>query len=106
MKVTLYNSHPCTVTLCDENDHVYDAPYSFEDINAAIAYCEQQIDLYQQAISAAICDSETGEVYATCGFDESDIPEEDYYPDDVDESNYDPYLGCDVFEVEPFDYDY
>lgn len=99
MKVTLYNSHPCTVTLCDENDNVYDAPYSFEDINAAIAYCEQQIDLYQQAISAAICDSETGEVYATCGFDESDIPEEDYYPDDVDESAYDPYMGCDFYET-------
>jgi hypothetical protein len=22
----------------------------------------------------------------------------------VDESNYDPYAGCDMYEVEPFDY--
>lgn len=24
-------------------------------------------------------------------------------PDDVDESNYNPYTGCDEYEVEPFD---
>lgn len=24
--------------------------------------------------------------------------------DDVDESNYDPYAGCDMYEVEPFDF--
>ena len=41
----------------------------------------------------------TGEVYATCGFDEDDIAEEDYFPDDVDESNYDPYAGCDMYET-------
>ena len=27
----------------------------------------------------------------------------DGWDDDVDESNYDPYSGCDVYEVEPFD---
>ena len=68
----------------------------------------------QQAISAAIWDADTGEVYAVCGFDEDDIAEEDEdfgwdvgcAADDVDESNYDPYAGCDMYEVEPFDYDY
>lgn len=29
--------------------------------------------------------------------------EETYIPDDVDESNYNPYTGCDEYEVEPFD---
>ena len=30
-------------------------------------------------------------------FDDAD---EDYYiPDDVDETNYDPYCGCDMFEI-------
>ena len=48
----------------------------------------------------------TGEIYATCSWDEDDIDEEDYpsWDDDVDESNYDPYAGCDMYEVEPFDY--
>ncbi len=25
---------------------------------------------------------------------------EDYVPDDVDEINYDPYSGCDIYEVD------
>ena len=135
MKVTFENKYNCSVTFCNEDDGLYDAPAPFEDINAALAYCEEEIDVRQQAISAVIWDTMTGEVYATCGFDENDIPEEDYpswdenYPtwdtnspydvewddhywddgcpiDDVDESNYDPYAGCDMYEVESFGYDY
>ena len=99
MKVDFANHYNCSVTLCDENDGIYDAPTTFEDINAALAYCEEEIDVRQQAISAVSWDTMTGEVYATCGFDEDDIPEEDYFPDDVDESNYDPYAGCDMYET-------
>lgn len=120
MKVNFANKYNCSVTLCNEEGGIYDAPAPFEDINAALAYCEEEIDVRQQAISAVIWDTMTGEVYATCGFDENDIPEEDYGPqdiewddhywddgcpiDDVDESNYDPYAGCDMYEVEPIDY--
>ena len=103
MKVDFANHYNCSVTLCDENDGIYDAPTTFEDINAALAYCEEEIDVRQQAISAVIWDTMTGEVYATCGFDEDDIPEEDYFPDDVDESNYDPYAGCDMYDFCDFD---
>ncbi len=116
MKINIYNTKPCKVTFCNEDDGLYDAPYSFDDLNAALAYCEEEIDVRQQAISAAIWDADTGEVYAVCGFDEDDIAEEDYPVwdddywddgcpvDDVDESNYDPYLGCDVYECEPMDF--
>ena len=170
MKVNFENHYNCCVTLCNEDDGLYDAPAPFEDINAALAYCKEEIDVHQQAISAVIWDALTGEVYATCGFDEEDISEEDYpswddddvadnYPnwyddvaeedpyyddpydiewddhyydygdwdsdylddgcpiedtgylgedgyalDDVDESNYDPYAGCDMYEVEPLDF--
>ena len=111
MKVNFANHYNCSVTLCDENDGLYDTPTTFEDINAALAYCEEEIDVRQQAISAVIWDTMTGEVYATCGFDEDDIAEEDYFPDedywddgcpiddDVDESFYDPYAGCDMYET-------
>lgn len=153
MKITFENHYNCSVTFCNEDDGLYDAPTTFEDINAALAYCEEEIDVRQQAISAVIWDTLTGEVYATCGFDENDIAEEDYpawdddaaedhcptiwedggpydvewddhywddgcpiedadylgedgyaLDDDVDESNYDPYAGCDLYEVEPFDF--
>lgn len=117
MKINLYNSAKSySVTLCAEDDGIYDAPASFEDINAALAYCEEEIDVRQQAISATIWDTLTGEVYVVCGEDnaEDDDPYDtewdDHYwddgcpIDDVDESNYDPYAGCDVYEVEPFDF--
>lgn len=135
MKVNFENHYNCCVTLCNEDDGLYDAPAPFEDINAALAYCEEEIDVRQQAISAVIWDALSGEVYATCGFDEEDIPEEDYpawddddvaedpdhddpydvewddhywedvcHVDDVDESFYDPYAGCDMYEVEPIDF--
>lgn len=135
MKVNFENHYNCCVTLCNEDDGLYDAPAPFDDINAALAYCEEEIDVRQQAISAVIWDALTGEVYATCGFDEEDIPEEDYpawddddvaedpdhddpydvewddhywedvcHVDDVDESFYDPYAGCDMYEVEPIDF--
>lgn len=120
MKVNFANHYNCSVTFCDEDDGIYDAPTTFEDINAALSYCEEEIDVRQQAISAVIWDTMSGEVYATCGFDEDDIADEDYDPydtewddhywddgcpiDDVDESNYDPYAGCDMYEIEPMDF--
>jgi hypothetical protein len=132
MKIDLYNSAKSySVTLCAENDGMYDAPAPFDDINTALAYCKEEIDVRQQAISAVIWDTETGEIYVTCGWDEDDIAEEDYPSwdddywddgcptedasylgedgyalDDIDESNYDPYAGCDMYEVEPIDYGY
>jgi len=111
MKINLYNSAKSySVTLCAEDDGIYDAPAPFEDINAALAYCEEEIDVRQQAISATIWDTLTGEVYVVCGEDNAE--DEDFgwdvgcAVDDVDESNYDPYTGCDMYEVEPFSYDY
>lgn len=101
MTVSLTNKCNCSVTLCNEDDGMYDAPTTFEDINAALAYCEEEIDVRQQAIFATIWDTNTGEIYAECGWD-GETPEENYPEwDDVDESNYDPYLGCDVYETEP-----
>ena len=108
MKINIYNTKPCKVTFCNEDDGIYDAPHPFDNLNAALAYCKEEIDVRQQAISAAIWDIDTGEVYVVCGIDEEedeDFGWDDGCPiDDVDESNYDPYAGCDMFEVEPFDF--
>ena len=104
MKINIYNINPCKVIFCNEDNDLYDAPYPFDNVGAALAYCEEEIDVRQQAISASIWDANTGELYAFCSFDEDDIPEEDYFPDDVDESNYDPYSGCDVYECESIDF--
>ena len=34
------------------------------------------------------------------GWDYENLGEDDYIDDDVNESNYDPYSGCDVFETD------
>jgi hypothetical protein len=73
-------------------------------------------------VSCSVDDGDNSEVdYADWNsdyLDESSPAEDDPYDvewddhywdagcavDDVDESNYDPYAGCDMFEVEPFDF--
>ena len=35
--------------------------------------------------------------------DEVEDEDEPDFPDDVDESNYNPYMGCDDYECTPFD---
>lgn len=117
MKINIYNTKPCKVTFCNEDDGIYDAPYPFDNVNAALAYCEEEIDVRQQAISASIWDADTGEVYVVCGFDEEDIAEEDYSPEDIEwddhywddgcpvedwgyneDEGFDPYLGEYTFD--------
>ena len=39
----------------------------------------------------------------TISFYGEDIFEEPDIPDDVDESNYDPYMGCDYYECDPIE---
>lgn len=90
MKIDTYITKPCK----DEDDGIYDAPYSFDDLNAALAHCEEEIDVRQQAIR----DADTGEVYVVCGFDEDDIPTEDYFLDDLNEGAYDPYIELEGIE--------
>lgn len=120
MRINIYNSaRSFTVCYWNDDSEWEDAcPYS--TIDAAVEAARNEIDVRQQALGAHIIDTETGEIYVTCTWDENDIPEEDYGPqdiewddhywddgcpiDDVDESNYDPYAGCDMYEVEPFDY--
>ena len=34
MKINIYNTKPCKVTFCNEDDGIYDAPYPFDDLNA------------------------------------------------------------------------
>ena len=111
MKVFIYNNAKCGATAWND-DVTYDAPCDFANINEAIAWLEEEIDFKQVATGGSVYDVETGELYVSCSVDDGNTSEEDYsewddnYWDDVDESNYDPYAGCDLFEVEPFGYDY
>ena len=84
----------------DESEWEDACPYS--TIDAAVEAAKNEIDVRKQALAAHIYDAETGELYVTCTSDDMVQSEEDLSEwDDVDESNYDPYLGCDVYETEP-----
>ena len=128
MRINIYNSAR-SFTVCYWNgDSEWEDACPYSTIDAAMEAAKNEIDVRQQAMGAHIVDTETGEIYVTCTWDENDIPEEDYgdwddngpydvewddhywddgcHVDDVDESNYDPYAGCDMYEVEPLDYGY
>ena len=67
---------------------------NFSSLDAAIAYAQEEIDVRCQATFASIWDSNTGEVYASCSWDDESIPEEDYGDWDYNEDEgFDPYLG-------------
>lgn len=67
---------------------------NFGSLDDALAYAEEEIDVRCQAIFATIWDSNTGEVYASCSWDDESIPEEDYGDWDYNEDEgFDPYLG-------------
>jgi len=67
---------------------------NFGSLDDAIAYAQEEIDVRCQATFATIWDSNTGEVYASCSWDDESIPEEDYGDWDYNEDEgFDPYLG-------------
>lgn len=77
--------------------HTEDSEYdveNFTSLDAALAYAEEEIDVRCQALFASIWDSNTGEVYASCSWNDESIPEEDYGDWDYNEDEgFDPYLG-------------
>lgn len=58
----------------------------------------QNIDELAQQIEAIIRNHFV-QFCAVAGIDNIEEEEEPYFPDDVDESNYDPYMGCDFFDT-------
>ena len=70
---------------------------NFSSLDAALAYAEEEIDVRCQATFATIWDSNTGEVYASCSWDDESIPEEDYGAWDDwgynEDEGFDPYMG-------------
>lgn len=102
MNIHIYNfARSFSITYWTD-DKEWEDPFCYSNIDAAVAAAKEEIDVRQQALAAHIYDTETGELYVTCTWDDGTVPEEDYPEwDDVDESNYDPYLGCDTYEMEP-----
>lgn len=70
---------------------------NFSSLDAAIAYAQEEIDVRCQATFATIWDANTGEVYASCSWDDESIPEEDHGAWDDwnynEDEGFDPYLG-------------
>lgn len=80
--------------------HTEDSEYdveNFTSLDAALAYAQEEIDVRCQAVFASIWDSNTGEVYASCSWDNESIPEEDYGAWDDwgynEDEGFDPYMG-------------
>lgn len=94
--------HARTYSITFHNDESEWECENFSTFDEAFAYAEAEIDERQQALSAVIWDGDTGEVYATCWWDDESIPEEDYGPWDDwgynEDEGFDPYLGEYTFD--------
>lgn len=96
MQISVHNSaRSFSIIFWAEDGYEWEPKYPFSTIDAALAECHCQIDDSLQAVGAHIIDAETGEIYVTCTADEVGACD---VPDDVDETFYDPYMGCDVYD--------
>lgn len=68
----------------------------FTELADAIEYAERDW-VARDGADGCIFDSDTGEVLVLISKDEEDYDNEDYI-DDVDETFYDPYMGCDCWD--------
>jgi len=87
----------CGVNLWNDDGESYEPDFEFANIDDALAYCEEQIDIQQQYLYGNVFDVYTGEILAHCSWDDKSTPEEDYgtwedwnYNED---EGFDAYLG-------------
>ena len=78
------------------DEGMYDVE-NFGSLDDALAYAEEEIDVRQQATFASIWNANTGELCATCWWDDESVPEEDYGAwedwDYNEDEGFDPYMG-------------
>ena len=97
MKIHIVNNARSFTVSYWNDEASWEDPNPYSLIDAAVAAAKNEIDVRQQALGAHILDTETGEIYATCYWDDESILEEDYPDyDDWDyneDEGFDPYLG-------------
>lgn len=117
MKIHIINNARSFIVSYWNDDASWEDPNPYSTIDAAVAAAENEIDVRQQAIGAHILDTETGEIYVTCYWDDESTPEEDYGPQDIEwddhywddgcpvedwgyneDEGFDPYLGEYTFD--------
>lgn len=98
MKVEFTNpTNRYTILFFDHDNEWYDEN-TYEDINDALAVIEHEIDDRLQALGAHILNPDTGEIYASCYYEDDDDDDYPDWDDDVDETFYNPYMGCDDWD--------
>jgi len=80
-----------------DNGYEYDVE-NFGSLDDALAYAQEEIEVRQQATFASIWNANTGELAATCWWQEGDdVIEEDYDAWDDwgynEDEGFDPYMG-------------
>lgn len=68
-------------------------------LSAMITFAQTTCEICHEYVD--VIDMDNGELVFAMEWEEEE-PAPDFEPD-VDESNYDPYMGCDFIECEPMD---
>lgn len=96
MKIHIENYATSFVITFHSGDSEYEVE-NFGSLDDALAYAEEEIDVRQQATFASIWNTYTGELAATCWWEDGDVPEEDYGAWDDwnynEDEGFDPYMG-------------
>ena len=102
MKIHIINNARSFIVSYWNDDASWEDPNPYSTIDAAVAAAENKIDVRQQAIGAHILDTETGEIYVTCYWEDESVPEEDCGAWDDwgynEDEGFDPYLGEYTFD--------
>ena len=93
MKIHIENYTTSFGITFHSGDNEYDVE-NFWSLDDALAYAQEELDVRQQATFASIWNAHTGELAATCWWEDESILEEDYGDWDYNEDEgFDPYLG-------------
>lgn len=105
MKIHIENYATSFGITFHSGDSEYDVE-NFGSLDDALAYAQEEIEVRQQATFASIWDANTGELYVTCWWEDEDVSEEDYNPENIEwddhyyedwgyneDEGFDPYLG-------------
>ena len=86
--IAVLNTLPDNVIVTYTNDHYTIDKIIYDNFNNTITFTgSEEFD------TPSTCDGDCMECHEPCQMNQ-DIP------DDVDESNYDPYCGCDIYEID------
>ena len=95
MKTVLTLPNRCMIIFESETGRTYGPIATFENINDALGYAEEEIDVRQQAVKATIIDFDNNNILAECtpSLFQLDNEDDGFDWNFNEDEGFDPYIG-------------